>query len=211
MDLCTKISVKDRLDTLKQLRFYQIVKRSSCDLEENKKTDMLHAADCITGVRILCSFSMLFCKTFSPAFYTLYLICGISDVLDGELARRSCTVSEFGAKFDTFADIVFFVIVLVKILYAVYIPKWLTVWIAGIAFIKCANIVTGLVLYRHFIAEHTVMNKICGVILFVIIPLCTGVFSQRTSAVMIVLTCAASTFAAVQEWYYILNGNTSEK
>ena len=66
-------------------------------------------ANIITGFRGLISIALLFCPVFSPVFYTLYLISGLSDMIDGTIARRMNTVSEFGARFDTAADFVFVV------------------------------------------------------------------------------------------------------
>ena len=37
-------------------------------------------ANVITGLRILTSLALLFCPVFSPIFYTLYLISGLSDM-----------------------------------------------------------------------------------------------------------------------------------
>ncbi len=44
-------------------------------------------ANCITCVRIVCGIALLFCPVFSPAFYALYLIAGVSDMADGAVAR----------------------------------------------------------------------------------------------------------------------------
>ena len=58
-------------------------------------------ANIITGIRILFSFILLFTKIFSPTFYTVYIIAGISDVLDGLVARKLNLQSSFGEKLDT--------------------------------------------------------------------------------------------------------------
>ena len=63
-------------------------------------------ANIITGFRVLISIALLFCPVFSPVFYVLYLIAGLADMIDGTIARRTNTVSEFGARFDTAADFV---------------------------------------------------------------------------------------------------------
>lgn len=63
-------------------------------------------ANIITAVRIVCSIALLFFPGFSPAFYTLYIVAGISDILDGTVARKTGTISEFGSKLDTVADFV---------------------------------------------------------------------------------------------------------
>lgn len=61
-------------------------------------------ANIITSSRILCSIVLLFFPVFSPWFYVLYLINGFTDMLDGTVARRTGSVSEFGSKLDTVAD-----------------------------------------------------------------------------------------------------------
>ena len=50
-------------------------------------------ANLITGGRILCSVFLLFPQVFSPAFYALYLTAGLTDMLDGAVARKTQTVS----------------------------------------------------------------------------------------------------------------------
>ena len=45
-------------------------------------------ANIITVVRIICSIGLLFIPVFSPAFYVLYLIAGVSDMVDGTIARK---------------------------------------------------------------------------------------------------------------------------
>ena len=59
-------------------------------------------ANIITCIRIICSIVLLFCPVFSPVFYALYITAGVSDMLDGAVARKTGTVSEFGSKLDTF-------------------------------------------------------------------------------------------------------------
>ena len=45
-------------------------------------------ANAITGLRILVSVVLLFCPAFSPIFYTLYLVAGLSDIADGIIAGK---------------------------------------------------------------------------------------------------------------------------
>lgn len=78
-------------------------------------TDDLHMANVITGIRILCGLILLFLPGFSKWFYVFYLTGGLSDALDGWTARRLSEVSDFGARLDTVANIVFFGAVLIII------------------------------------------------------------------------------------------------
>ena len=60
----------------------------------------------------------------------------ISDMLDGFVARKTDTVSRFGARLDTIADFVLVIVCLVKLLPIPRIPAWLYLWIGIIALIK---------------------------------------------------------------------------
>lgn len=144
-------------------------------------------ANFITGIRIACAVILIFCPTFSRWFFVLYVLGCISDILDGIVARHSGKETQFGASFDTIADIIFTIIVIIKIVHTVNIPVWIIVWTCCIAVIKCISIINGFVIYKRFISEHTVMNKICGVLLFAI-PLYIGWFPRQPVAVLIILT-----------------------
>lgn len=165
----------------------------------------LTTANIITGIRIVCALSLIFCPTFSVRFYAFYIIGGISDILDGIIARKFHEETKFGAKLDTVADIVFTMIVMIKILHKVYVPVWLIIWIICIAVIKCFGITIGFVIYKRFISEHTVINKICGILLF-FIPFCIGNFSRKSVEILIILTALTATVAAIKEGYYIFTG-----
>jgi phosphatidylglycerophosphate synthase len=82
------------------------------------------AANLITGVRILCSFALLFCQPFSLSFIVFYLVAGFTDMIDGAVARKTGTTSEFGAKLDTVADFVFVAVCLWKLLPSLSVPLW---------------------------------------------------------------------------------------
>ena len=67
---------------------------------------------------------------------------------------------------DTVADFVFIVVSLVKILPVLTIQMWLWLWIIVIAIIKISNVISGFIFRKRFIVEHTIMNKITGLLLF---------------------------------------------
>ena len=100
-------------------------------------------ANIITCIRIVLSVTLLLCSAFSPVFYELYIAAGLSDIIDGAVARRTGTVSELGSRLDTIADIVFTVVCLIKLLPALDVPVWLYIWTAVIAMIKLFNIAIG--------------------------------------------------------------------
>ncbi len=156
-------------------------------------------ANIITGIRIVLSVALLFFPALSPAFFVLYVAGGLSDMIDGVVARRTGTVSEFGSRLDTFADIVFAVVCLMELLPVLPVPLWLYIWIAIIAIIKVANIAAGYVKQKEFISVHSMINKVTGALLFVF-PLTLAFIDLSCSAVVV---CLVATAAAIQEGFTV--------
>ena len=159
-------------------------------------------ANTITLFRIAASIVLLFCPVFSPAFYVFYTAAGLSDMLDGFVARKTDSVSKLGARLDTIADFLLVVVCLIKLLPVLRIPAWLYIWIGIIALIKVTNIISGFAVQKKFVAVHSVMNKATGALLF-LLPLTIPVLPLKTSAIVV---CAAATFAAIQEGHFIRTG-----
>ena len=160
-------------------------------------------ANIITGFRITASLALAFCPVFSLPFFVLYLIAGISDMVDGMVARRTSTASEFGARLDTAADFVFVIVCLTRLLPVVDIPTWLYVWIGVIALIKGMNVACGFIVQKRLVSIHTVMNKFTGALLFVL-PLTIPLIEPSHGAIVV---CAIATFAAIQEGHLIRTGD----
>ena len=156
---------------------------------------MKYIANIITACRIVCSVLLLLFPVFSPAYYSLYLLAGFSDMIDGVIARKTNSVSEFGSKLDTIADSVLFAVCLVKLLPALTIPTYILIWMGVIAVIKIINVISGYIVQKRFPAEHTVLNKLAGVMLF-ILPLTIPYVDVRYSGSII---CVIATVAAIQE------------
>ena len=156
-------------------------------------------ANIITGIRIVLSVALLFCPALSPRFYALYIAAGFSDMIDGAVARKTGTVSEFGSRLDTVADTVFVEVCLLKLLPVLHVPIWLYIWIAVITFIKVTNIAAGHMRQKEFISVHSIINKVTGVLLF-IFPLTLAFIDLRCSAAVV---CMVAITAAIQEGYLI--------
>lgn len=158
-----------------------------------------HIANIITSTRILFSIVLIFFKALSAQFIAFYLLCGFTDMIDGMVARKTNSSSEFGARFDTVADFVFVAVSLFKLLPIIQLPMWLWIWVTVIAIIKISNIVWSFVREKQFIALHTIMNKITGFLLF-LLPL-TGPFVEPIYSFSVV--CFVATLSAIQEGYFI--------
>lgn len=66
---------------------------------------MKHLPNIISTIRIPLSISLILFIHHSLIFITIYLFCGVSDILDGYIARKTKSQSILGAKLDSIADL----------------------------------------------------------------------------------------------------------
>ena len=157
---------------------------------------MRHLPNVISLLRIAGSIGLLFCDVTGWPFWVLYALCGISDMVDGSLARKLCAETKAGAILDSVADIVFVACCAIHLLPVLEIPTWLWVWAAVIVIIKIVNQLSALVVCKRFCFPHTVANKLTGLLLFLTVP------TMFWSMIPVAIVAAIATFAAIQEGHY---------
>lgn len=134
------------------------------------------AANIITVSRILLSFVLLFLQPFELWFMVIYSICGLTDILDGFIARKFNMTSQLGATLDSIADFVFICIMLIVFLPVIDFESWMIFLLAGIMLIRFTSIIVGYVRYHQLSFLHTYLNKLSGLIIF-----CFPFFYELTS------------------------------
>ena len=148
-------------------------------------------------MRIAGAIGLLFFDVNGWPFWVLYALCGVSDMIDGWLARKLHAESITGSILDSVADIVFVACCAIRLLPVLEIPAWLWIWAGVIVFIKMVNQVSALVVCKRFCFPHTWANKLTGFLLFLAVP---AVF---WSVMPVAIVAAVATFAAVQEGHFI--------
>lgn len=125
----------------------------------------------ITSFRIVGAFIMMFLKPLSPFFYVLYTLCGLSDAVDGFVARITKSSSALGAKLDSIADLVFYSVMLIKILPQLFerLPHIIWLFVALVLIIRAAAYIVAAVKYHRFASLHTLFNKITSAALFTVV------------------------------------------
>ena len=154
-----------------------------------------HIATSITIARIIGAGLLLLTEPLSALFFTVYLICGLSDIFDGYVARKTNTTSKLGTVLDSVADFIFVIVVLVLFVPILPFELWRIYWIAGIALIRCGALLIGFVKYHAFAFLHTRTNKVTGFALFCFPLLYHAV--DLTSAELIVFSIAS--LSAIEE------------
>ena len=161
---------------------------------------MRNLANYISILRIALSVLLVFTKPLSLIFFAIFIICGLSDILDGFIARNYGFANDFGAKLDSFADVVFFLVYLIALWPVLCYSYWIFLWIIGIIFIKIISIVLGFVKYGKLALIHTYLNKITGACL-ILLPFLLLLTSSKA---IIVATCLMATLASLEELIIIV-------
>ena len=158
---------------------------------------MKHIPTIITTLRLLGAVCLLLCNPAGVTFWLIYGLCGLSDVLDGYLARKLHAESKTGAVLDSVADIFFVACCAIRLIPLVQIPTWLWIWAWGIVAIKIVNQVLALIVCKRFCFPHTKANKLTGFLLFLSVP------TVFWSIIPVAFVAGVASFAAVQEGHFI--------
>jgi len=159
-------------------------------------------ADCVTLFRIPCAAAMLLFSPNTAAFQALYLIAGLSDMIDGHIARKTSTASDRGAKLDTLADCVFALCAVYSLILWLKIPAALLCWAAGIACLKLLSGIIGWRLHHRLLSVHSPWNKAAGLVCY-LMPGSLPWISISTSGT---IACVLATAAAIHELFCALQG-----
>lgn len=152
-------------------------------------------ANGITISRIIFSIALFFIVKESNLFFVLYILCGISDVLDGLIARALHTESEIGATLDSVGDLIFAIMYIIKILPSFSLLFYEYIWIILIAIVKIIIILFMSIRMQKFYIEHSIFNKFTGVLIF-ILPLSAKLINLRYS---IIFVCIVATITVIDE------------
>ena len=158
---------------------------------------MKHIPNIITALRFPGAACLLLCNPAGAAFWVIYGLCGVSDMLDGYLARRLHAESKTGAVLDSVADICFVACCAIRLIPVVQIPTWLWIWAGVIVTIKIVNQVSALIVCKRFCFPHTKANKLTGLLLFIAVPMLFW------SIIPMAVVAGVATFAAIQEGHLI--------
>ena len=149
--------------------------------------------------RIVLCLPLLMVDAITMPFWILYLIAGLTDMLDGFLARRWRVESKFGARLDSLADFVFVLVVGYKLFPWLKLPPTLWMMIGLIALVKASNAVSAYIVRQRIEFLHTKANKLTGFFLFIgMMAIGQSYFVPEAW----IISCIAL-FAAIQEGHYI--------
>ena len=153
-----------------------------------------NTADTVTSVRTILSLFLAILPVLAPGFLAVYTLTGLTDVLDGWIARKTGTVSEFGARLDSIADLLFYGTMLVRLFPVLRQTLPAEIWyaVAGILVVRLASYGTAAIKYHRFASLHTWLNKLTGAAVFLLPYFIVTPAGVGYSWVVCVLAAAAS-------------------
>ena len=158
------------------------------------KKQFFNLPNCITFFRIIGTLCLLFMPACSTMFLLIYTLAGVTDVLDGWLARKTGTSSAWGAKLDSMADLLFYAVMFIKILPMLWMKLSVGTWytIGVILFLRVSAYTVAAIRYRQFGFLHTYLNKLTGLAVFAIPYVISLPFAALVCRIICGIAIAAS-------------------
>jgi len=116
---------------------------------------MKYVPNILSTIRLICIIPLLLLTPFKLPFMTVYVVAGVSDMIDGPIARKFKVETQFGAALDGGADILLVLVVLLRLVPLLEISSWILVWILIAVGIKLSASVIGYIRHKQFIFLHT--------------------------------------------------------
>lgn len=156
--------------------------------------DIKSIPNIITALRIFGTFLMIFIKPFTALFYTVYSLTGVTDILDGFIARKLNLTSKLGAMLDSIADLFFYTVMILKILPVLWAILPTSIWyaVAVAVIIRLLAYLVAAIKFRQFASMHTRLNKLTGLAVFCVPFILTLPCYTEICAVVCLIAAVAS-------------------
>lgn len=150
----------------------------------------------LSVLRIALSLSLLLLLNDRAVFFVVYLICGLSDLLDGIIARKARVQSVLGARLDTAGDFALFMVTLISVIvWAGEAILPFAPYIAGIVLIRFGSAAISAIRFHKIAGVHTWANKATGLLIFAAF----GVYILTGALWTFIPCCAVAAVSAVEE------------
>lgn len=160
--------------------------------------------NCISFLRIILSVLLLYFRPLSLLFHTIYIICGLTDIMDGYIARKMGATSRFGARLDSIADLVMVGVILIKYYPIVKLTDQILIWIIAISILRLGSITVAYIKFKTFAILHTYGNKFTGIVLFVFVILYPHI---NNTTVLAYVICIVASLSSIEELIIQVSSN----
>ncbi len=165
-----------------------------------------HVANIISLSRVAGAIALFFFNSLSKAFLAIYIFCGLTDLIDGPIARKLKTTSPLGATLDTVGDVATYLALTKVLIIKNLVPFWILLWfISTMLIFIVAAFISKHRFYKLYL-PHTYLGKIFGGVIFVL-PVA---IQFMPSYIWLSVICAISTVHAFELIYVQLKNKDAD-
>jgi CDP-diacylglycerol--glycerol-3-phosphate 3-phosphatidyltransferase len=152
-------------------------------------------------LRIFLSLSILLVNSNPIAIVVVMLLSGLTDVLDGYIARKFGYKSLLGARLDSLGDYVFFlVLVLYFSIWHMGLIKANVLLLSIVIAIRVGSLIVSWIKNKQVYSLHTIANKVTGIVVFIGVTITIIVEKQIVIAIVLIV----SMLSAIEELLIML-------
>ena len=162
-------------------------------------------ANIISGSRIIAAACLYLFSEINWQFMVIYTFCGITDLIDGPIARKMNATSTVGTVLDTIGDIATYMALAKILIIQNYVPSWVVIWMVLTGLGDLAAGILSLIKCKKFFIVHSLFGKILGGSVFAfpfVLKLMEafGMETVRAAHMCMGVICVISTIAAIESF-----------
>ena len=131
---------------------------------------MKYVPNTLSTLRILLAASLFLIPALTPLFLIVYTAAGVTDLIDGPIARKFNVTSKLGANLDGIADYFFVAAALITIVPVLDFNTRSIALVIGFIILKVIGMIVGYIHYRQLMMMHTYASK-TGAMFALLFPL----------------------------------------
>jgi len=119
-------------------------------------------------IRIVFSLFIIIVAKNNRLLFVIVLLCGLTDVLDGYIARKYKVESKLGAKLDSLGDYTFFLmLVLYFFIWRLNLIEDNSIFIVIVIMVRLSSLLVCWIKNKKVYSLHNIANKVTGLLLYV--------------------------------------------
>jgi len=158
-----------------------------------------HIPNLLSLSRIPLSVTMMFFAQERIIFLCIYAVTGLTDMLDGRVARKYGWQSELGSKFDGLADAswIFSMMAVVFLILRIKFASYVYIAFAVTLVVRIVNLIFTRVKFHQWGAIHSTLVRYSGTPLYLIAPYC--VWTRKGPSVLLLAAMCIVLLSVIEE------------
>ncbi len=165
-----------------------------------------HLANIISSSRVFGAIALFFFSNITTPFLIIYVLCGITDLIDGPIARKTNSTSPLGATLDTVGDVATYLALTKVLAMQKLVPGWILIWILSAGVIFGIDALIAKKRLGKLYLPHTWLGKVFGGTVFVL-PIA---MQFMEGYVWMSVICIVATIHSIELLYIMSKTNTAD-